>query len=258
MKEYINNFNKYKYLLSLFVRNNIDKRYRGASLGIMWSLLNPLMEMVVLAIIFSQLFDRDIENYPLYLISGKLILNYFVSTTNASLKSITGSASILKKISFPKYMVVLSTTISNFIIFLISLIDLVLIMVVTDSPFSAAMLFIPVYLFIYFIFVTGVSLMLSIFNAYFRDVQHLYSVFTLLLTYMSAIFYPTDIVPEKFQFMFYLNPVYVFIEGFREMVYSGHLPSMRNMEFAIGYTIISLVVGLSIFIKYKDDVVNKL
>lgn len=258
MINYLKTFNKYKYMLKLFVSRDIEKKYKGAYLGVAWSLLNPLLQMIVLTIIFSALFSRDIVNFPMYLLTGKIIFDFFSSCTNASLKSITGSAALLKKINFPKYMVVLSTVISNFIIFLISFIDLFLIMLITKVTPQWSILIMPVYLLLFFIFVLGFSLLLSILNAYFRDIQHLYSVFIMFLTYFSAIFYPTDIVPEQFQFLFKLNPVYQFIEGFRAILYEGILPNFENLLICTFYTVLSLIIGTIVFIKYKDEVINEL
>lgn len=255
---YLKTFFKYNYMLRLFVKRDIEKKYKGAYLGVMWSLLNPLLHMIVLTIIFSALFKNDIENFPMYLLVGRIIFGYFSSTTNSSMRSIIGSAALLKKINFPKYMVVLSTVISEFIIFLISFIDLFLIMAITKTPITLSFIVMPIYLVLFFLFVLGFSMILSISTAYFRDIQHLYSVFITILTYFSAIFYPTSIVPEQFQFLFLFNPVYQFIEGFRDIIYSGVFPSMENLMICTTYTLISLLLGCIIFVKYKDKIIVKL
>ncbi len=258
MKNYIKTFLKYRYMLGLFVKRDIEKKYKGAYLGILWSLLNPLLNMAVLTVIFSTLFSRDIENFPLYLITGRIILNFFSTTTNASLNSIIGSSTLLKKINFPKYMVVFSTVISNFILFLISFIDLFLIIIITKSEITWSFIFLPIYLAVYFIFIIGISLTLSILNAYFRDIKHLYSVFLVLLTYCCAIFYPRDIVPNRFQIIFTINPVYQFIEGARDIIYYGNIPSAQNLLLCMIYSTTSIVIGLVVFLKYKDKVIIKL
>lgn len=258
MRAYIRTFVKYKYMLSLFVKKDIEKRYKDAYLGVLWSLLNPLLHMVVLGIIFTALFKKDIENFPLYLITGRIVFDYFSGTTNSAMRSITGSAPLLKKINFPKYMVVLSTVLSNFIIFLISFIDLFLIMFITKAPVTLSFIVLPIYLLLFMLFVLGCSFILSILNAYFRDTQHLYSVFIMMLSYFSCIFYPRDVIPEKFQFFLTLNPVFQFIDGFRAIVYYGTMPSQENMILILIYTFLSLVIGAFIFIKYKDKVIVRL
>ncbi len=258
MNSYIKTFIKYKYMLELFVRKDIEKKYKDAYLGVLWSLLNPLLNMVVLAIIFSTLFKRDIENFPLYLITGRIIYDFFSGTTNAAMRSVTGSAALLKKINFPKYMVVLSTVLSNFIIFIISFVDLFLIMFLTNAPITWAFLVLPVYLLVYMLFVMGCSLVISILNAYFRDTQHLYGVVLMIVSYFSAIFYPADIIPEQFRFLLYFNPIYQFIEAFRAITYYGTLPTMTNTLVCIGYAILSLVIGTLVFFKYKDKIIERI
>ncbi len=258
MINYFRTLKKYSYLLKLFIKRDIENKYKGAYLGIVWSLLNPLLTMLVLTIIFSALFKRDIENFPLYLISGKIIFDFFSATTNASLKSIVNSANLLKKVNFPKYLVVVSTVSSNFVFFLISFIDLFLIMILTKASVDLSFLAMPIYLLIFYVFTLGCSLMLSIANATFRDIQHLYSVFILLLSYFSAIFYPRDIVPEQFQFLFDINPVYQYIEGFRDIIYYSKLPTLENFALCSIYAIVSLIIGVLVFIKYKDKVIMKL
>lgn len=258
MINYIKTFSKYRYMLELFVRRDLEIKYKGTFLGIMWSLLNPLLQMVVLTILFSTLFKRSIENFPLYLISGKLILDLYVSTTNKSLTGLVSSSSLLKKVNFPKYMLILSLVISNFIIFLISLLDLVLIMVLTKAQLSIYILLAPLILVFYIVFILGASLTLSILNAFFRDIQHLYNVFIMILTYFSAIFYPISIVPERFRFLFYLNPVYIYIEAFRDVVYYNKMPSTLILVLGVIYAITSLLIGVVIFVKKQDAVVLKI
>lgn len=255
---YFKTLKKYRYMLSLFIKRDIEKKYKGAYLGIVWSLLNPLLTMIVLSIIFSTLFKRDIENFPLYMISGKIIFDFFSGTTNQSLKSLVNSANLLQKVNFPKYMMVLSTVSSGFVFFLISFIDLFLIVILTKASITWTFLLLPIYLCIFYVFVLGCSLFLSIANAIFRDIQHLYSVFVLLLYYFSAIFYPKDIVPQQFQFFYKLNPVYQFVEGFRDVIYYNQLPSMENFLMCIFYSIISISFGVLVFIKCKDKVIVKL
>ncbi len=258
MKNYIKTFMKYRYMLILFIKRDIEKKYNGAVLGILWSLLNPLLNMIVLSIVFSTLFKRDIDNFPLYLISARIVFNFFASTTSASMRSVVGSAALLKKINFPKYMVVLSTVLSNFIIFGISFLDLFLIMFLTNAKVNIYFLTLPFLLALLCLFVLGFSLMLSIINAYFRDMQHLYSIFIMVLTYFSAIFYPVDIIPDKFQFIFYINPVYQFIKAFRDIVYYGNLPTSDNLSLCILYTVLSLIIGIWVFIRHKDKIIIRL
>ncbi|PAD30611.1 ABC transporter permease [Paenibacillus sp. 7523-1] len=246
---YFHNFKKYNYLLALLTRNHISKKYRGSILGIFWSLLNPLLQMVILTLIFSSLFGNQIDNFPLYMISARLVFEFFSTATNGTMKSIVDSSDLIKKVYIPKYLITISKVLAEFIIFLISLIDLLVVMFITGTDVTINFIYVPLYLVLLLIFTTGVSLMLSTITIFFRDVEHLYGVFVMTLMYFSAIFYPADIVPEKYRFILELNPIYQFISGFRQIVYYGQPIELDNIVYCFVAGVLSLVIGLFVFEK---------
>lgn len=231
---------------------NIKRKYRGSYLGVFWSLLSPLLHMIVLSIIFSTLFNRQIENYPVYYLCGSLLFQFFSNSTSQSMNSIIASAGIIKKIYMPKYLATLSTIMANFVYFLISLIVLVFIMIVTRASITWYILLTPVYLGSFLLFVSGISLVLASITVFFRDIVHIYSVFVTMLSFTSAIFYPPEIIPDKYKFVLMLNPIFHFIDGFRDLVYVGTMPSFSNIAFCLTIAIISLVTGVFIFVKQQD------
>lgn len=245
-------FNKYYFLLTLLVKKDIKKKYKGSFLGILWSLLNPLLYMTVLTIVFSTLFNRSIENFPVYLLSGMLLFVFFATSTSASMKSIILAASLIKKVYIPKYVLTLSNIISNFIYFVISLVVLVIIMIATNANISINIIFTPLYLILLFFFSCGISLILATVTVFFRDIEHLYGIFTQALMYASAIFYPAEIIPEKYQFILTYNPVYYFIKGFRDLVYYGMPFDLVNLLLCFILAVISMTIGIVIFAKNQD------
>lgn len=251
-KRYYLNFKKYYYLFTILVKRDIKKKYKGSALGILWSLLNPLLQMAVLTIIFSTLFKRNIENFPLYMITGRLVFEFFSSGTTTAMKSIIHSAALIKKVYIPKYIMTLSRVLSNFIIFSISLLDLLLVMIFTGADFTINLLYIPVYLLFLLVFTSGVSLILATIATFFRDIEHLYGVFTMMLMYFSAIFYPVEIIPDKFQTLLQFNPLYHYISGFRQIVYNGASPEIGNLLICFGLATISIVIGLVVFERNQD------
>lgn len=251
-ERYYLNLKKYYYLFTLLVKRDIKKKYKGSFLGILWSLLNPLLQMIVLTIIFSTLFHGNIQNYPLYMITGRLTFEFFSSGTNTAMKSIFTSAALLKKVYIPKYITTISKITSNFIIFSISLIDLVLVMIFTGADFTINLIFLPVYLILLFLFTSGIGLILATVTTFFRDIEHIYSVFTMMLMYFSAIFYPVDIIPEKFQVLLNLNPLHHFISGLRQIVYYGATPEITNVLACFGIAVVSVTIGLTVFEKNQD------
>lgn len=251
-KRYYNNFKKYRYLLTLLVRKDIKKKYKDSFLGILWSLLNPLLIMIILTIVFSTLFKFNIENFPVYLLTGRLLFEFFSTSTTSSMGSIISSVNLIKKVYIPKYIITLSKVISGFIFFLISLIDLVLIMIATGADITINIIYAPLYLILFFLFSSGMGLMLATIAVFFRDMQHLYSVFTTGLMYASAIFYPAEIIPDKYQFVLIYNPVYYFIKGFRDAVYYGNPLDSNNLIISIIIAITSMIIGIIIFERNQD------
>lgn len=250
---YVKNFKKYFYLLTILVKRDIKKKYKGSFLGILWSLLNPLLNMIVLTIIFSTLFNNTVKNFPVYLLSGRLLFEFFNSSTTTSMKSIITSANLINKVYIPKYIITVSKIISNFIFFAISLIDLIIIMIVTRADVTINIIYAPIYLLLLFIFTCGISLILATITVFFRDVEYLYGVCTTALMYASAIFYPPEIIPDNYQLILILNPMYYFIKGFRNVVYYGLPIELNNLLICFFIAFISIIVGIIVFEKKQDE-----
>ena len=211
-------FAEKKFLLKQLVKRDLTSKYKDSVLGIAWSFLNPLFIMIVFTAIFSMIFGRQIENYPVYFLSGRVIYDFYKSATTGAMKSIKGNAGILKKIYIPKYMLTVSKVCYEFINFLISLIILFGVMLVTGAQLHLTALFVFIPMFFLVLLIFGVGLILAVCNTYFTDVGHLYNVFALILMYASALFYPMEIVPTTVQKIFTLNPIYSAISCFRECV----------------------------------------
>lgn len=249
---FIANFSKYRFLLLELVKRDIKIKYRRSVLGIFWSFLNPLLTMVVLTVIFSAFFSGNIQNYPVYILTGRLVFDFFSQGSNAAMNSITGNASIIKKVYIPKYMYSLGVVLSSFVTFLLSLIVLFLVMIATNAPFTIYMLTAVLPIILLLIFTIGAGLLLAAVNVFFRDIGHLYGVFTMLLMYGSAIFYPIEIVPESYRIFFELNPVFAFITLFRDAFLYGKPFDPVTLLFAAVSSIVILVLGIAVFYKYQD------
>lgn len=245
-------FKYYNYLLILLVSKDIKKKYQDSFLGIIWSLLSPLLDMVVLTIVFSTLLSRHVDNYPVYLMTGRLLFQFFTQTTTVSIKTISGASSLIKKIYVPKYILTLSKILSNYVIFLISLVDLVLIMIITGKEMTIYVLYVPVYLILFLVFTAGISFMIATISVFFKDMEHLYKVFTNALYFASAIIYPPEIVPDQYRIILDINPIFHFVQGFRQVAYYGKPINIDNLILCTVISIVSLIVGIYIFKKYQD------
>lgn len=245
----------YQELLWEFAKRDIKLKYRNSVLGILWSMVNPLLTMMVLTFIFSNVFRSSIPNFPVYCLAGRLLYDFFSQSTKQCMLSITGKSSLIKKIYVPLYIYPLSRVISSFIIFLISLIPLLVIMMITGVPFRTMNLLIIYPLFNLVAFSLGIGLVLATVNVFFRDMEHLYSVVLLIVMYMSAIFYSIDIINPKYLFIMRLNPVYCIISVFRDCILYGQITSRIEWQILPLYTVLTLILGSMVFYKNKNKFV---
>lgn len=252
---YIQNFWKYKSLLSEFVIRDLKIKYRRSFLGYLWSLLNPLLMMIVLTAVFSNFFRFDIPNFPVYLLTGQIIFNFFAESTTTSMNSIIDSGGLIKKIYIPKYIFPISRVISSFITLLFSLVALLLVMLVTNVEIMPVILLFPLPLIYVFIFATGIGLILSVFAVYFRDTLHLYTVLLSAWTYLTPIFYPVKILPDYILPVVYSNPMYYYVQAFRDIILYGHLPSLHVNLMCMIFSIVAFLLGLFIFYKNQHKFV---
>ena len=246
------------FLLEEVVRRNFASKYKDSVLGIFWSILKPLLTMIVFTVIFSTLFNRTIANYPVYFLSGKCIFDFFNGAVGVSLNSILANKSILRKTKTKKHIFVLGSVISEFLNFLITIILLIVIMIATNAPFYFSIMpiaIIPVTSEL--IMVTGLGLMLSIMATYYKDILHLWGVISILFMYGSALFYPMDIIPEPYHQIMILNPLYWLVDQFRCVIYYGTIPETLYMLNSVLLSCIILVFGIIVFKKYEKNVSMK-
>ena len=208
--------------------------------------------MLVLTIIFSTLFKSKIDNYPVYLLTGRLAYAFFAQGTGGSMFSIYKNASIIRKIYMPKYMFTLGITISSMITFLLSFVVLFLVMIATHAQFTWFILLAVVPLILILILTIGIGLILATITVFFRDIEHLYGVFLTLLMYGSAIMYPASIIPANYQFLLTYNPVYASISLFRDCFLYGQWFDPFTLLFAIVSSFAALILGIVVFYKFQD------
>lgn len=250
---YQKNFFRYKYLLFELVKKNIKLKYRRSYLGILWTLIEPLLTMMVLTLVFGKFFGRDDRQFPIYVLCGRLLFSFFSAGTKGGLKAVSGNASMIKKVYVPKYIYVISSVLSDFITFLISLIVLVGVGIVlkVQPTFYIFQAVIP--LFILFIFTFGCSMILSTFNVFFRDIEYIWSVVVFLLHYASAIFYQADrIIDTGNGWVFDVNPVYMCIANFRNTILYGTGVDVNYCMVSGAIALVTFVFGIVLFIRQQD------
>lgn len=252
MKAQFEVFLKYRFLLQDLILKDIRIKYRKSVLGILWSVLNPLLMMLVITAVFENIFRVKIENFPIYYLSGAVMFNFFSEATITGMSSVLQAGSLIKKVYVPKYIFPLEKTLFAFVNFLFSLIAVLLIYLILGHPlyWTALLFFVPtLYL---LIFATGIALILSCWSVYFRDVIHLYGVILTAWTYLTPIVYPFDALPAKMQFLMRFNPMFYYVDYFRQVTMYGTVPNFMTNLICIVVSLVSMVVGLLVFKRNQD------
>lgn len=243
---------KFRPLLNELVARDIKIKYRRSVLGVLWALLNPLLMMIVLSVVFSNLFRFDIENFPLYLLSGQIVFNFFNESTTTAMSSIISNASLIKKVYVPKYLFVISRVVSVFINLLASFMALIIVMIAMRAELHWTVLLAPIPLLLLVFFSLGVGLILAAVTVRFRDIMHLYSVFTTMLMYLTPVIYPMSALPEWLAKIVMLNPLTNILIMLRNVMINGMLFDWQSLLLGVIETVISMVLGLYVFYKNQD------
>lgn len=248
-KEAVSRLKKHQFLFEELVKRDFKKKYKRTVLGMLWSVLSPLFQLLVMSIVFTKLFGRGMEHYTIYLFSGNLLFAFFKESTTSGMHSLMQNANIIKKINLPKYIFLLSKEVSSCINFGLTLIIYFLFVVIDGVPITwrFVMLLYPIMFML--LFNIGFGFILSALFVLFKDIQYLYDVFTLMLMYLSAIFYTTDVFSPAMQKLFYCNPVYCYITYFREIVLHQNVPSAALHLLCAAYAFIVLGIGCLIYKK---------
>lgn len=252
MNNFILELYKYRFLIHELVIRDIKKKYRRSVLGVLWSILNPLLMMTVTAMVFSTLFRFDIKNYPLYLLVGQILFTFYSESTSFAMSSIIDNSGLIRKIYIPKYLFPLSRVVSSGVNLLFTLPALLIIILATGQPLSWRMLAFVIPLALLFIFCLGMGLILTTMAVYFRDMFHLYGVLLNLLSYATPIFYPESIVPAKFSFLLKLNPLYYFFKAVRQALYENMLPDLHLLIYCSVLAACAILLGTLIFRKFQN------
>ena len=250
---FLNNFYKYRFLLLELIKKDIKAKYKDSVLGLLWSFFNPLLQMIVLTIVFSTFFGHRIPNYPVYLLTGRLVFDFFANGTRGSMSSIRSNASIIKKIYVPKYMFSLGVVASEFVNFLISLVVLVMVMIATRAPFYISLVYTIIPIFLLIILIIGVGLILTTLTTFFTYILYLWGVMITMLTYLTPIFYPISIIPDKYIFFFKLNPIFAVVYTCRQCIMYNSFPNIHYILYLAAWAFASLIIGVYIFYKYQDQ-----
>ncbi|MDR2491900.1 MAG: ABC transporter permease [Coriobacteriales bacterium] len=241
------------FILSSLVTKDFKLKYRRSILGVLWSVLNPLLMMLVLTAVFNFMFKWNVPHYSLYLILGTILFNYVAASTTSGMTSIIDAAPLIKKIRVNKTLFPLEKVVFELLNFSISLVAVVIVVAVTvldpesTLEITAKVAFLPLLLFYVMLFSAGLSLLLSALAVFFRDVIHLWGVFTLAWTYATPLFYPFDMLDSWMQSAMRFNPMYHYVCYFRNIVLYGYTPDLTLNLQCLAMALVSFALGLFVF-----------
>ncbi|WP_408069571.1 ABC transporter permease [Butyrivibrio sp. JL13D10] len=250
--ECIHIFFDYKFLLKQLITRDFAVKYRRSYLGIVWVILNPLMQMIILSSIFSFVFRSNIDNFPVYLILGQVVYNFFNEATTVALGTMVTSGQLIKKIYMPKYIFPISKTIFSFINFLISFIPVMMVMLFFGVYPNIYWIYLPLYFVTLFAFTLGIGLLLAAMDVFMRDTQYLYGILLPLLNFLTPIFYPVTALSPLIQKIMWWNPLFQYVDCIRHIMLYNTAPSIQQMAMCLLYGFGFLFIGMSYFYRRQD------
>lgn len=242
---------KNRFLFEELVKRDFKKKYKRSVLGVLWSLILPLLQLAVLYLVFGNFFGKTTPHFIVYIFSGNLVYQFYSDATQGGMRSLVSNSGIYSKVNVPKYLFLMSRNIQSLINFGLSLIVYFALVFIDGirPQWSFFLLIFPILMIV--IFNIGVGMILSALFVFFRDIEYLYSVFCMLLCYMSAIFYNVKDMTSDVskQMLFYLNPVYAYISYFRKIVIYNEIPSLRLHMLCAFYAFVAFGIGCLIYKK---------
>lgn len=238
---------EYRELIRILTVSDLKVKYQSSALGFAWSLLNPLLMMLVLYLVFSNVFKANQDYFALYLLIGIVSWRFLANGTSSSMMAIVGKPSLVTKIYIPRQVLVLSTVLSSFISSLLEFLVLFVLIVIFGVKLSPNILLFPFIYIIYFVLVYGVSLALAALYVYYRDLNQIWEVLLQLGFFLAPVVYPLTTVPAQYLNIYMLNPVTNFMQIYRDILLYAQTPSLVSIAFVLVSAIISLAAGAAVF-----------
>lgn len=258
MNSFINEIIEYRQVLRQLIHQQITMRYRRTFFGFLWTLLNPLLNMAIIAVVFSLVMKFQVNEYAIFLFAAMIPWSVFSNSLNQGGGALLANESLFKKIYLPKQLFVISVVISTLVDSLLSTACLFIIALILGAKISAALLFLPVAFLLLVMFSLGVTFILSIVTVYYRDVKYLIGVVLQALYFATPIIYPITAIPEKFHAIFTWNPLVYYIDLFRSPIYFGTLPDAHSLIICSVYSLLSIVCGVIYFRRNDAKVIFRL
>lgn len=247
----VRDLTNYREFLKSNVKKDIRGKYKGSFLGILWSFINPLLSVLVYAIVFPYIMRIKVENYLIYLITGIIPWTFFTSSINMGLISVLSNADIIKKVYFPRIILPISTVTSCLVNFLISCVIILLFCLGSGLGISVQILWLPLIAIIQYIMLLGFTFILSAIEMYMRDIEHIINFILSMAFYVTPILYTPDIFPKKLAFVLKINPMAYLVNAYRSIFFYQKMPDLRGIGIVSIFSIIIFVIGYFVFEKLQ-------
>ena len=250
---------KYREMIINLVKRDLKSRYKGSVFGFFWMFLNPLLQLFVYTAVFSVIMRMGIDKFYLFLFVALVPWIFFSTCLSGGAQVVFSQQDMVKKIYFPREVLPLSFTISQFVNMLLSFIIVLLAVVLSGIEINfVAWLFLPLIMIIEFFLALGITYIVSSLNVYFRDLEHIMQILAMVWMYMTPVIYPMEMVPEEYTALFYLNPMTSIVNSYRNILYYGKIPEMNMLINALLMSLLVWLVGHIVFAKLQRHFVEEL
>lgn len=253
-----NDLYKYREFLKTSIKKEFRGKYKKSFLGVLWSFLNPLFQLLIYALVFPFILKNNVDNYIIFLIVALMPWNFFNMTILQSAASIVSNGGIIKKVYFPREILPISTATSNLLNFIITGVIVFAALIISGVGIGISVLVLPLIVLIQYIFQLGLAFIFSAITVYVRDVEYLLNVFMMLMFYLCPIVYSADMIPDRFLPLFKINPMFHIISYYRDILYNKHIPNLANVFMLLLVCLLILVFGYIIFQKCKKRFAEEL
>lgn len=241
----------YRELLKTNVKKDIRGKYKGSFLGILWSFINPLLQVLVYALVFPYIMKVETENYLIFLICGIIPWTWFITSISQGTTSITNNANLIKKVYFPREILPISVVTSGLVNFLISCLIILIFVIFGGLGITWHLVFLPFIIIVQYLFTLALIFVLSAFNVYVKDVEYIVAFIINMLFYATPILYTTEMFSGPILWLFRLNPLAHLINAYRDVFYVHHIPNLINLSILLGVSILLVVICYIIFKKLE-------
>lgn len=250
---------EYREMIFSLVKRDLKSKYKGSVLGFFWMILNPLLQLCVYTVVFSVIMKMNIDKYYLFMFVAFIPWIFFSTCLSGGTSAVFGQQDMVKKIYFPREVLPISFTISQFVNMLLSFLVILIVVFFSGIKISIqAFLCLPVIMIVEFILCLGITYITSALDVYFRDLGYIMNIVSMALVYLTPVFYSETMVPEKYLKLFYLNPMTSIVIGYRDILYYGRMPKLTDLRLATGIGLIVLVMGHIIFLKLQKHFIEEL